>query len=68
MPSAIENIRKQLRDKRASLDTLTNPTNEQGEVRELTPDEVTQFEFLVAECTALKGRVESLEALVVRHS
>ncbi len=63
MPSAIENLRKQLRDKRASLDTLTSPTNEQGEVRELTPDEVTQFDSLVTECTALKGRVAALEAL-----
>lgn len=63
MPSAIENLRRSLRDKRTALEALTNPTGEAGEARDLTPDEVTRFDSLVTECTALKGRVAALEAL-----
>lgn len=61
--SPLEKLRQQLRDKKAVLDGLTAPTNEQGEVRDLTPEESTRFDAALAECNALKGRITALEAL-----
>ena len=63
MPSAIESLRTKYAEKRARLDVLADPTDDQGGSRPATEAENTEFDSLEVECRGLLGKINKLESL-----
>ena len=61
----LEVLRTQYNAKRSSLQALTDGCTVDGETRDLTPEESTTFDSLVADTAKLKTRIEALEATEV---